>query len=234
MSLIVSEIFGPTFQGEGPALGQPCGFLRLMACNLSCSWCDTPYTWDASRFDLKAEGTAMEAGEIAEKLLAMPVDLIVISGGEPLLHQKRDSWVELLDGITEWMPVHVETNGTIYPNLETLSRVSLFVVSPKLSHAGDPVGKRLNPAALELFSELADEHRAAFKFVASKPEDLDEIALLTDIYDIPARRVWVMPEGTKSAALETNLAAIANGTLERRWNLTTRLHVFTWGNKRGI
>lgn len=58
-SLVVSEVFGPTHQGEGPHAGQLCAFVRLMGCNLSCSWCDTPYTWDASRYDLKAEGHRM-------------------------------------------------------------------------------------------------------------------------------------------------------------------------------
>lgn len=49
--LVVSEVFGPTFQGEGPSLGRRAGFVRLGRCNLDCSWCDTPNTWDWSRFD---------------------------------------------------------------------------------------------------------------------------------------------------------------------------------------
>ena len=40
----VSEVFGPTLQGEGPHAGRPCHFIRLGGCNLSCSWCDTPYS----------------------------------------------------------------------------------------------------------------------------------------------------------------------------------------------
>ena len=49
--LVVAEVFGPTFQGEGPSTGQRAGFVRLGRCNLDCSWCDTPYTWDWERFD---------------------------------------------------------------------------------------------------------------------------------------------------------------------------------------
>ena len=59
-SLAVSEIFGPTLQGEGPSSGRRAMFLRLAGCNLSCSWCDTAYTWDWSRYDKKAEVTMMQ------------------------------------------------------------------------------------------------------------------------------------------------------------------------------
>src|SRR5260370_42452272 len=44
--LAISEIFGPTFQGEGSSIGRYCYFLRLAGCNQHCAWCDTSYTWD--------------------------------------------------------------------------------------------------------------------------------------------------------------------------------------------
>src|SRR4029450_7825218 len=53
--LVVSEVFGPTFQGEGPSVGRRAGFVRLGRCNLDCSWCDTPYTWDWERHDPAVE-----------------------------------------------------------------------------------------------------------------------------------------------------------------------------------
>ncbi len=239
MSLIVSEIFGPTAQGEGPAIGQPCGFIRLMACNLSCSWCDTPYTWDSQRFDLKLEGKPISAREAAEKVGSMGVDLCVISGGEPLLHQKRVEWAELLELLRyEYgISVHIETNGTIVPNETTISGVDLFVVSPKLSHAGDPPEKRIRLEALEAFVDIAsssEQRQVAWKFVAQKPQDLDEISVLAYSLGIPPHRVWVMPEGISSSELQANLEHIAAPVIERGWNLTTRLHVLAWGSRRGV
>ena len=68
-SLVVSEIFGPTIQGEGQYAGQLVAFIRLGGCNLACSWCDTPYTWDASRFDLRNEMTRTPVNEILERVL---------------------------------------------------------------------------------------------------------------------------------------------------------------------
>ena len=50
-TLPVAEVFAPTFQGEGPYLGRSADFIRLGGCNLTCYGCDTPYTWDASRYE---------------------------------------------------------------------------------------------------------------------------------------------------------------------------------------
>lgn len=41
--LLVSEVFGPTVQGEGKHCGRIAAFVRLGGCNLHCRWCDTPY-----------------------------------------------------------------------------------------------------------------------------------------------------------------------------------------------
>ena len=63
--LLISEIFGPTIQGEGKSIGQTASFIRLGGCNLHCVWCDTPYTWDAARYDLREELTKIDIREIA-------------------------------------------------------------------------------------------------------------------------------------------------------------------------
>src|SRR5687768_9454687 len=87
--LVVSEVFGPTWQGEGPSLGRRAGFVRLGRCNLACSWCDTPYTWDWDRFDPAVELTRMSVDAIADRIASMEVPLVVITGGEPLLQQSH-------------------------------------------------------------------------------------------------------------------------------------------------
>ncbi|MGH3922689.1 MAG: 7-carboxy-7-deazaguanine synthase QueE, partial [Pseudonocardiaceae bacterium] len=62
--LLIAEQFGPTFQGEGPSVGQQALFIRLSSCNLSCSWCDTPYTWDWTRFDPRVESRRVPAEDL--------------------------------------------------------------------------------------------------------------------------------------------------------------------------
>src|SRR5690625_5516627 len=51
----LNAVFGPTYQGEGPHTGTRCHFIRLGRCQLSCAWCDTPDTWDHTRYDVAAE-----------------------------------------------------------------------------------------------------------------------------------------------------------------------------------
>ena len=54
MLLKLSEIFY-SIQGEGVSIGRPSVFLRTALCNLKCKWCDTPYTWDWKKYDIKKE-----------------------------------------------------------------------------------------------------------------------------------------------------------------------------------
>lgn len=227
--LVVSEVFGPTLQGEGPHAGQPVGFIRLGGCNLHCTWCDTAYTWDASRYDLRAELTRTDVDTILEKVGAMGVDRVVISGGEPLLHQEQPGWAELLGGLDRaGIAIDVETNGTIVP---ATSPVDLFVVSPKLAHSGDPESLRINPAALDTFAALATyTDRVVFKVVCQSADDVREAAALVDRLSVPIEYLWVMPEGTSAASLarpDIAEAAIAVGA-----NFTTRLHTLLWGTER--
>ena len=46
LKLPVLEIFGPTFQGEGRAIGQKTMFVRTAGCDYHCDWCDSAFTWE--------------------------------------------------------------------------------------------------------------------------------------------------------------------------------------------
>lgn len=230
-SLVVAEVFGPVFQGEGPSTGRRCAFVRLGGCNLTCGWCDTKYTWDATSYDLRQELTRRTITDICAQIEAMQVDMVVITGGEPLLHQQQQGWRDLL----HWLRVHryrveVETNGTIAPESLTRNVVTQYNVSPKLNHSGDPQAKRIRPEAIAAL--LATGH-AVFKFVCTSPADVAEVASLVDLLELPARDVWVMPEGTDDATLTAVAKAIAGAALDHRFNLTLRQHVTVWKDARG-
>jgi 7-carboxy-7-deazaguanine synthase len=220
----LNEIFGPTIQGEGPHSGQLVSFVRLAGCNLSCSWCDTPYSWDWERFDKDKESHKVSIEEIADRVRVIGAPRIILTGGEPLLQQRMVPELFHLTGYK----IDVETNGTRKPNDDTVAAVDLFNVSTKLSHASDPASLRIVDEAMETFSDLAWVGKAVFKFVCESVADFDEIFELRDRYNLPNHSIWVMPEGYTKARHLKHLEELADPVVEQRWNLTTRIHVLAW------
>lgn len=222
--LVVSEVFGPTIQGEGPSLGRRAGFVRVGRCNLACAWCDTPYTWDWSRYDPAVELSKRTVEDVVAEVEAMAVPMVVVTGGEPLLQQR--AVVELAAALKP-RRIEIETAGTIAPSPELVAEVHQFNVSPKLANSGNPAQKRLKPDVLRAFQATG---KAVFKFVVASAEELDEVAS----FGLPSASVWIMPEGTTADVVRDRLGALAASVIERGWNLTTRLHVEIWGDKRGV
>jgi 7-cyano-7-deazaguanosine (preQ0) biosynthesis protein QueE len=226
-TLVISEVFGPTVQGEGPTVGRRAGFVRLGRCNLDCRWCDTPYTWDWERFDPAAELHERPVPDVVAEIEAMAVDRVVVTGGEPLLQQRR--LLPLLEAAAErgWA-VEVETNGTIVPTGDTVRLVERFNVSPKLANSGVARERAIVPAAL---ATLRDSGKAAFKFVVEAPAELDEVAAVVEAHRLAP--VWVMPQGTTATAVLEGGRRLAEGVVARGWHLGSRLHVLLWGDERG-
>jgi 7-carboxy-7-deazaguanine synthase len=264
--LFVAECFGPTFQGEGPSLGRRAVFLRLGGCNLQCGgyeadgahgWvCDTGYTWNHTKYDMRSEIRRMSYDAVASALrdaglvrgkvadwseqAKLDYPILVVTGGEPLLQQ--DALAELLGGCEEWADadglecgdVEVETNGTVVPN-DALSYLGVtFNVSPKLANSGNAYGKRENWRALERFAELAWSKDSRFKFVCREAADLGEVEQLALRYTMPPSSIWIMPEGTGVETIVRGMRALEEGVLARGWNLTIRNHILLHGNARGF
>jgi 7-carboxy-7-deazaguanine synthase len=225
--LVVAELFGPTLQGEGPSAGRLASFIRLSGCNLSCNWCDTPWTWRWSDHDRAAEQHPMDVSHVLTWARSQSAALYVITGGEPLL-QVRAVTVLASELIGMGARVEIETNGTIIPPASLCRERVTFNVSPKLANADLTARRRIKPAAL---SSLAASGRAVFKFVVTDPGDLEEIAELEQAHDL--RPIWVMPEGTSSATVAAGIRDLADAVVARGWNLTPRLHVLAWENTRG-
>jgi 7-carboxy-7-deazaguanine synthase len=232
--LLVSEVFGPTFQGEGPSLGRRAGFVRLGRCNLDCgkgpgaTWaCDTPYTWDWEAYDPVAELEVMSLGALVDAVAAMDVDLVVVTGGEPLLQQRR--LLPFLHAARErdWA-IEIETNGTIRPLPEVIGLVARFNVSPKLPGSGVRPERALRPDALRALRACG---RAVFKFVVADPRELDKVASVAESHQLAP--IWIMPAGTTAEEVLSSGRSLADPVLARGWHLTTRLHVLLWGDQRG-
>lgn len=71
-----------SIQGESSFAGVPCIFVRLAACNLRCSWCDSEYTFIG--------GKKMSAAEVEKAIVALaPSGLVEFTGGEPMLQARE-------------------------------------------------------------------------------------------------------------------------------------------------
>jgi 7-carboxy-7-deazaguanine synthase len=100
--LKINEIF-KSIQGESSYTGLPCAFIRLTGCNLRCSWCDTEYAF--------YEGTAMEVAHVLDKVKKYKVNLVEITGGEPLMQKEV---YELMDALlAKSYEVLLETGGSL-------------------------------------------------------------------------------------------------------------------------
>ena len=222
MHLNVNETFGPTIQGEGRNAGHLCSFLRLAGCNLTCSWCDTPYTWDWSRFDHNAETHPMLVDDVAATLDSMP-GRIVVSGGEPLIQARALG--HLLDLLPHRV-FDVETNGTRSLG-STAGKWATVTTSPKvIRSAGQPaLARQVHPSIIEV---------ADFKFVVRDDDDLaDVIDWLIITPAVTPDRIWLMPEGITASALTERTPFVMEACTKYGFNFTSRLHVYGWADVRG-
>lgn len=244
--LKINEIFGPTIQGEGKSTGKEVVFLRLANCNLHCVWCDTPYTWrfddkfphnDNVVHDPKKEVHEMSCDQVFEQVHNLayhnrstnnPVKAVVISGGEPLLQQKRlGPLLAKFKQYGYW--VEVETNGTVRPNEEFLEAVDQINCSPKLSNSGDP--KKLREKGQALLP-LSKSGKTNFKFVISTQQDVDEANALVKKYEM--KDVYLMSEGRTVPELSAGEPFVLKAAEANGLQYTQRLHIIKWGPKRGV
>src|SRR5262245_14452527 len=98
--LTINEIFH-SIQGESTHAGRPCVFVRLTACDLRCSWCDTPYAFH--------EGTKMTVEDVVGQVRDYDCEVVEITGGEPLL--QKDVYPLMQRLLEEGHIVMLETGG---------------------------------------------------------------------------------------------------------------------------
>jgi 7-carboxy-7-deazaguanine synthase len=123
--ILISELFGPTIQGEGALIGRPTVFVRTGACDFRCAWCDTLY---AVLPEFKGDWTPMTAEEILAKVLWLTGDkpiLITLSGGNPALQPLE----ELIDlGHARGCTFALETQGSVAKSW--FAKLDHLVLSP--------------------------------------------------------------------------------------------------------
>jgi len=92
-----------TLQGEGVHQGKAAYFIRLGGCDVGCVWCDVKESWDAAKHPLYS------IHQLVNEVRSTPAQIVVITGGEPLLHDLSDL-TKVLRGAG--LRVHIETSGS--------------------------------------------------------------------------------------------------------------------------
>ncbi|MTI88386.1 MAG: 7-carboxy-7-deazaguanine synthase QueE [Balneolaceae bacterium] len=92
-----------TIQGEGAHTGRSAYFIRTAGCDVNCWWCDVKESWEEEGHPV------LKVGELVEAAVQSGAPFVVITGGEPLLHDLRD----LTRGLKQaGLDVHIETSGS--------------------------------------------------------------------------------------------------------------------------
>ena len=233
-SILVSEIFGPTIQGEGALVGRPTVFVRTGGCDFLCSWCDTLYAVLPKH---KSSWRKMDAPAIlaeVERLSGGAPIMVTLSGGNPALQPLG----ELLDiGHARGHRFALETQGTLAP--AWLAQLDHLVLSPKPPSSG----MEFAPEKLARCVEVARAGNAptSLKVVVFDEADFQFARRVCVLHpDVP----FYLSVGNDSVGGEADSAALASQLewiLERcaaeKWldvTLLPQLHVLLWGNKRGV
>lgn len=180
----VVEIFR-SVEGEGKWVGLPAVFVRLEGCNLRCSWCDTPYSYDGKSF------REMEIDEVVEAVRTFNVKRVCITGGEPFFSDNLHILVKQL--IDVGYTVFIQTNGTLWnENFSELDWKKIYITcSPKPPFYF--VHKKLIPYIREL-KFVVDENLAISHILKKEYTDI----LNNDV-------VILQPEGNRKDMVEKAL-----------------------------
>ena len=122
--LTINEIFH-SIQGESRRAGEPCVFVRLTACDLRCSWCDTAYAF--------YEGSKREVNDVVAEVEKYGCPLVEITGGEPLLQEDVYPLMDRL--LASRHTVMIETGG--HRSIARVPSAVLKIVDVKCPGSGE-------------------------------------------------------------------------------------------------
>ena len=170
--LTINEIFY-SIQGEATRAGEPCVFVRLTACDLRCSWCDTPYAFH--------EGRKRSIDEVIVEAEKHACRLVEITGGEPLLQEDVDPLMEQL--MARGHTVMLETGG--HRPIDRVPKAVIKIVDVKCPASGES-GKNCwaNLDALSPHDEV--------KFVVKDRVDYEYARDVIARYALPSRTAAIL------------------------------------------
>jgi 7-carboxy-7-deazaguanine synthase len=212
--LTINEIFH-SIQGESTHAGRPCVFVRLTACDLRCSWCDTPYAFH--------EGHKVSVDDVVAQVGAIGCDHVEITGGEPLL--QPDVYPLMRQLVDRGHTVLLETGG--HRSIAEVPDEVIRIVDVKCPASGESA--RNHWPNLDLLRPT-DE----VKFVIQDRADYDFAREVVERHDLIPRTAAVLFSPVHNVLEAKQLAAwILADRLAVRLQL--QVHKFIWGaDVRGV
>ena len=193
-SLPVMEHFY-TLQGEGFHQGKAAYFIRLAGCDVGCVWCDVKDSWDAERHP------KYEVRSLVSEVCKTPAQIVVITGGEPLMHDLNELTNKLQSA---GFKTHIETSGA-YP---LSGKWDWICLSPKKFKAPMP---EIIPLANEL------------KIVVFNKSDFDWAEKYAALVSSTCK-LYLQPEWDKAAEMTPLIIEYIKAHPE--WELSLQIHKY--------
>lgn len=211
--LSVCETFA-SIQGESTRAGRKCFFIRLAGCSLDCSYCDTGYA--------KSGGRADTVEHLVELARASGLDLVEVTGGEPLEQTETPRLCRaLLDAGFE---VLLETNGAC--PLDVVPAGVAKIVDCKLPSSG--MAERMLTDNYEYLA-AGDE----VKFVVGSREDFDHAVGMVEAHGLAKKKCELL---ISPAWGRVELPELAKWVMECGvpFRMQIQMHKIIWGDRRGV
>ncbi len=207
----VCEIF-TSIQGESSYAGLPCTFVRLVGCNLRCVYCDTQYAY-GNGFDMSVE-------EVISHVKLVSVNLVEITGGEPLL---QDETLHLIRNLlNEGYEALIETNGAL--SIKDIDSRAVIIMDVKTP--GSCMSSEMDYSNFE-YIKPSDE----IKFVICSREDYDWSKKIISDHKLKGRcKILFSP--ALGMVVPANLARwIVEDRLDVRLNIQIHKYIFDPGER---
>lgn len=238
-TLRISEIFGPTIQGEGALIGMATVFVRTGGCDFRCSWCDTLHAVDSAYRDTWTPMSADAVmGEVRRLSGGAPL-MVTVSGGNPAI-QPLGRLIEL--GKREGYRFALETQGSL--SRDWFADLDVLSLSPKPPSSGMAFDRK---ALADAVAAAGPNTAIALKFVVFDEADYGFAREVARAY--PHLPVYLQPGNhTPPPADQEDAVIDIPGIMARlrwlidraandRWfeaSILPQLHTLIWGNLRGV
>jgi 7-carboxy-7-deazaguanine synthase len=205
-SLVVHEIYA-SIQGEGTHVGLPCAFVRLTACHLRCSYCDTRQAF--------GHGSPKTLDAIVDEVMALGTPLCLITGGEPMLQANVLPLMATL--CDRGMTVLLETSGSL-PLTQVDARV-VRIIDMKTPSSGEVLANDYT-----LLDALRPHDEV--KFVIGDPADYAWAQEVVHKYGLVGRCAILFGPVFGALAPQDLVAWVLRDRLEVR--VQVQLHKYIW------